>query len=40
MNLLEQFNEDPWHLLFANNAILVYETRHGLNAKLKIWRDV
>ncbi|KAK8954976.1 hypothetical protein KSP39_PZI002688 [Platanthera zijinensis] len=29
----------PWCLLFADDIILVDETRTGVNAKLKSWRD-
>jgi hypothetical protein len=33
-------DEVPWCKLFADNVVLLYETRHEFNANLKFWRDV
>jgi hypothetical protein len=31
--------EAPWCMFFADDIVLVDETRHGVNVKLEIWRD-
>ena len=31
--------EDPWCMFFANDIVLVDETKSGVSAKLEIWRD-
>ncbi len=38
--LTNSIQEDiPWCILFADDIILVDETRVGVNRKLKLWRD-
>jgi len=32
-------DEIPWCMLFANDIVLVDETRAGVNAKLDLWRQ-
>ena len=32
-------NEIPWCMLFADDIILVDETRAGVNTKLEVWRQ-
>ena len=32
-------DEIPWCMLFSDDIILVDETRAGVNAKLKLWRQ-
>ena len=32
-------DEIPWCMLFADDIILIDETRAGVNAKLKVWRQ-
>ena len=32
-------NEIPWCMLFADDIVLVDETRAGINAKLEVWRQ-
>ena len=32
-------NEIPWCMLFADNIVLIDETRAGVNAKLELWRQ-
>jgi len=29
----------PWCILFADDIVLVNETRAGVNAKLELWRQ-
>jgi len=32
-------DEIPWYMLFADDIVLVDETRVGVNAKLELWRQ-
>ena len=32
--------EVPWCILFADDVVLIDETREGVNAKLELWRGV
>ena len=32
-------DEIPWCMLFADDIVLVDETRDGINAKLELWRQ-
>ena len=32
-------DEIPWCILFADDIVLVDETRAGVNAKLELWRQ-
>ena len=32
--------EVPWYMLFADDVVLIDETREGVNAKLELWRGV
>jgi hypothetical protein len=29
----------PWYMLFADDVVLVDETREGVNGKLELWKD-
>ncbi|XP_016476031.1 uncharacterized protein LOC107797642 [Nicotiana tabacum] len=31
--------EVPWCMLFADNIVLIDETRNGVNARLEVWRQ-
>ena len=31
--------EVPWCMLFADDVVLIEETRSGVNAKLEVWRE-
>jgi len=31
-------DEIPWYILFADDIVLVDETRAGVNVKLELWR--
>jgi len=31
-------DEVPWCMLFANDIVLIDETREGLDTKLELWR--
>jgi len=30
----------PWYMLFADDIVLIDETRVGVNAKLELWRQI
>ena len=30
----------PWCMLFADDIVLIDETKFGVNAKLDVWREV
>ena len=32
-------HELPWCMLFADEIVLIDETRNGVNAKLEVWRQ-
>ena len=32
-------DEIPWYMLFADDIVIIDETREGVNAKLEWWRD-
>ena len=32
-------DEIPWYMLFADDIVLVDETRTGINTKLELWRQ-
>ena len=41
MGELTRDNQDeiPWSIIFADDIVLVYETRARVNAKLELWRQ-
>jgi len=32
-------DEIPWNILFANDIVLIDQSREGVNTKLELWRS-